>query len=458
MEMLRLTTIQLASLVFTTFAVVGLGAFSARTIKSAEGYSLNGRSAGVGLITGGITGTVIGGSATVGTAQMAAVFGLSAWWFTLGSGLALIILAAFYAQPLRRTGLATIPQYLSKIYGHQAGVLASLISSLGILFSIVASALSGIHLIAAIFATSHTSAAAIIVLLVIAYVVFGGMKGAGVSGLLKMMVLGVALLVAGLAATVSLYRMPDLSTSLPMYPWFSLLGRGTAETAGNALSLLVGVICTQTYVQAVYSASDARTAAIGTITAAVITIPVGLPSIAVGMFMHLQHPDIAPVLALPVYLMTYMPGWIGGIGLAGILLSIVGSIAGLALGIGTMIANDIGRDLFGVRSDARVLLINRTSVAAVTCVALVIALCSLNSYVLDWNYMSMALRGGGVFLPLSLAVFRPGALDARWSTISMLASTVAAVLCWFILPGSINPLFAGLAVSCGLISLALLAR
>ena len=93
-------------------------------------------------------------------------------------------MSAFYARPLRHSGLETIPQFLSKIYGPKAGPLASIISSLGVLFSCVACALSGIHLIAAMTGASHVAAAAIIVLLVLVYVVFGGLKGAGVSGLL----------------------------------------------------------------------------------------------------------------------------------------------------------------------------------------------------------------------------------------------------------------------------------
>ena len=52
--------------------------------------------------------------------------------------------------------------------------------------------------------------------------------------------------------------------------------------------------------------------------------------------MRISHPDIAPILALPVFLMEHLPSTIAGIGIGGLLLSVVGSIAGLTLGIGTM--------------------------------------------------------------------------------------------------------------------------
>lgn len=454
--MLSLSAAQTVGLLGTILAIVAFGAWSARTVRSAQGYSLHGRSAGAVLIAGSISGTAVGGASTVGTAQMAASFGLSGWWFTLGTGMALLVLAALYARPLRRSGLETIPQYLAIPYGRGAGPLASLVSSLGILFSAVASALAGIHLMVAMFGLAPWLAAVILVGLVLAYGMFGGLKGAGVSGLLKMAILWVTLWIAGAAAGLSLLAMPELDTVFPPFPWFSLWGRGVGETLSNVLSLIVGVVCTQTYVQAIYAASDSRVAAVGAATAALITIPIGLPSIAIGMAMHARHPELAPVLALPVYLIRYVPDWLGGIGLAGILLSVVGSIAGLALGIGTMMANDIGRGVFRVRDDATVLLINRASVTGVTALSAAIALSALDSYVLDWNYMSMALRGAAVFLPLSLAIFCPGRLPASWAILSMIAGTAAPVAVRLLVPLPINPLLTGLAVSAGVIGVGLL--
>lgn len=81
----------------TVFAVIGVGLWAARSVNSAEGYSLNGRSAGVPLIAGSIAGSIVGGGATIGTAQLAYTCGLSAWWFTLGAGITFIIMGIFYA-------------------------------------------------------------------------------------------------------------------------------------------------------------------------------------------------------------------------------------------------------------------------------------------------------------------------------------------------------------------------
>jgi SSS family solute:Na+ symporter len=454
--MISLGAGHLLSLAATLIVIVLVTVLSSRSVTSAEGFSLCGRSSGAMLIAGGISGTCVGGAATIGSAQMAYSIGLSAWWFTLGMGLGLIVLALFYASPLRKSGLETVPQFLGLHYGKSAGPLTSAISSLGILFSAVASALSGIAMIALIFHLAPWQAAAVIVILVAIIVSFGGLKGAGVSGLMKMAVIWVTLIAAGTLASLALGRMADFDATFPAFPWFSLAGRGWPDCLGNAVSMIVGVICTQTYIQAVYSASNVKVAATGTTVAALITIPVGLPSVAVGMFMHSAHPGISPILALPMYLILYLPPWLGGIGLAGILFSVVGSIAGLALGIGTMVANDIGRGILHITSDRRILRINRIAVLLVTCLAMAISLAYADSYVLDWNYMSMALRGGGVFIPMTLAIFWPRRLSASWAVLSMAASTTVAILGRFALGLSINPLFVGLSVSLIIVAIGLI--
>jgi solute:Na+ symporter, SSS family len=445
--MIALNLGHLLGLAATLVVIIAITVLSTRNVKSEVGFALMGRKSGVALIAGSIAGTCIGGAATVGSAEMAFSLGLSAWWFTLGMGLGLVVLALLYSVPLRKSGLETVPEYLSLHYGRMAGPLSSVIASIGILFSTVASALSGIAMIALLFHLPPWQGAVVLTVLVAIVVSIGGLKGAGVSGLLKMTVIWVTLFIAGAVACTQLSRVPDFAAAFPAFPWFSLAGRGWADCIANATSLIVGVICTQTYIQAVYSATNARTAAVGALVAAALVIPVGLPSVAIGMAMHAAHPEISPILALPMYLMIYLPSWLGGIGLGGILFSIVGSIAGLALGIGTMVANDIGRGLLGIRDDRRLLMVNRASVLAVTVLAMEIALTNADTYVLDWNYISMALRGAAIFVPMSLAIFWPRHLPASWAVLSMAASIAVAIAARFTLGASVQPLFPGLAVS-----------
>lgn len=75
---MQLSLIQIALMILTIAVAIGGGIYAARSVHSADGYSLGGRSAGVPMVAGTIAGTCIGGGATVGTAQLAGTIGLSA--------------------------------------------------------------------------------------------------------------------------------------------------------------------------------------------------------------------------------------------------------------------------------------------------------------------------------------------------------------------------------------------
>ncbi len=435
----------MAIIILTLAAVIGVGIYYSRSVKSAAGYSVGGRSASASLVAGGIAGTVVGGGATVGTAQLAYSFGLSAWWFTLGSGIAFIIMGIFYAKKLRGTALETIPQFLSLHYGKKAEELSSVISSIGILFSAVASCLPGIEIVAEVFGVGPYVAGGLLLLLVSGYTFFGGMKSAGIGGMLKMGIIWVALFIAGFEAFSMLHGTAAWEEIPAAH--FSLFGRGVEPALANLFSVIIGVLCTQTYIQSIFSADSPRTASLGCFLAAAIVIPVGLPSVAIGLYMRDLYPTIAPIMVLPTYLVNEVNPLIGGLAMGGIILSLVGGIGGLALGIGTMIARDMLGPVLRVTDDKKMLFLNRMTVLLVMALATFIAILNRGSEVLIWTYLSMALRGGGIFLPLTLAVFWPGHIRKSWAIISMIGSTLASLLTVTLWKLPLDPLFVGLLVS-----------
>lgn len=214
----------------------------------------------------------------------------------------------------------------------------------------------------------------------------------------------------------------------------------------NLFSMIVGVLCTQTYIQCIFSADTPITAAAGCITAALIVIPVGLPSVAVGMYMSAFDPNVVPILTLPTYFTNHASFLVGGLAMGGIVLSLISSIGGLSLGIGTMLVTDILMPILHLQDDKALLRLTKISVLSVMAAACVIAAMNRGTQVLFWNYLSMGLRGGGIFLPLTLSVFFPGHLKRGWAVLSMAGSTVAAILA-VVLHLPIDSLFAGLIVS-----------
>ena len=442
-----ITFVHIGCMLGAIFLVLGAGIYVSQTVKSSEDYSVGGRSAGAVMTAGAIAGTIIGGGATVGSSQLAFSYGLSAWWFTLGSGIGLIFMGIFYAGKMHRLGVTTIPEVLEKAYGKAAREICTVISSVALILSVVASGLSGIQIVALFFGVPSWAGAVILSGFVIIYTFFGGMKSAGVGGILKMLVIFFSLFIAGFSAFSHLLAMENFSVVFPKMPWLSLFGNGLQSTLFSLFSVIVGVLCTQSYVQCVFSAASPKKAAMGCILAAFIIIPVGLPSVAVGMYMHAFEPETMPVLVLPMYLLRHESEILAGIALGGIILSIIGSIGGLSLAVGTMLSKDLIAKRFSVTNDRALFYLMRASVVCVIALSMEIALQSLGSEVLFWNYLSMAFRGGGILLPLTLAIFKPGCIEKQWALLSMAASTVASILTATVIPLPINSLFVGLIVS-----------
>ena len=109
---MQLSWLHVVGLGATIALIIGIGVWSGRKVSSAADFSSGGGKAGPWIVCGAIMGTLVSGQATIGTAQLAFSFGLSAWWFTLGSGIGLI-LAIGYAAPLRRSGVQHLLQIVS---------------------------------------------------------------------------------------------------------------------------------------------------------------------------------------------------------------------------------------------------------------------------------------------------------------------------------------------------------
>ena len=442
---MQLSSTQFISMIVVLILASIPGLLAAKKVKSEADYSVGGRKAGSVLVAGTIIGTIVGAAATIGTAQLGFKVGISAWWFTVGSGISLIVMALFYAKPLRDSGLTTISEFLVINYGKNAGPISSIAATVGIFLSIVASMLTAIHLIAGVFHVNLLEASAVIMIVVLLSVFLGGISGSGMAGLVKVGLIFGTIFIAGIWAYNDLGGISGIRMTFPATPWLSIFAGGSEKVVYNLLALIIGVISTQSYIQALFSASDSKTASIGCIIAAIIVIPIGLPSAIIGMSVQASNPEINSIDALPVYLLHYMPDWLGGAAIAALILSALWSISGLVLGCGTMISRDIFKAVFCFENHRVLLWINRSFVFLITLAAEIVVFYNSDSYVLDWTYLSMALRGAGIFLPLTFAIIFKNKVPPKAGLLSMLAGIFVALTWRLFFPEAKETLFPSLA-------------
>jgi SSS family solute:Na+ symporter len=446
--LLELTVEHIAGIIFTLIGITLVGIYSGKKIMSAEDFSVGGKNASAPIIAGTIMGTLIGGAATIGTAQLAFLYGFSAWWFTLGAGIGCLILAILFVDPLCRTGKQTVPQILVEEYGTYAGPISSIFVSAGIFLSIIAQMLSAVALLTAMFKISPFFASTIAILLMSAFVVFGGLWATGLVGIVKLALIYISMLAGGFIAFFGGGGLTGYRASFAAFPYFSLFGRGFFIDFAAGISVVIGVLSTQTYIQAVLSGKNTRESKLGALASAFIIPPIGIAGTFIGLFMKMKFPDIDPASAFPAFVLNYLNPWFGGVVLATLLIATVGGGAGLALGISTIMTNDIYKKYINKNADDSTLLkVTRMIVVGVLCLSLLFITGNMKSMILNWNFMSMGLRAASVFVPFCVALFFTGKVDGLMAVMSMVLGPLSILIGRPFLPKNFDPLFLGLGVS-----------
>lgn len=485
-----MTTYHYIGAVLVLVLIACVGAYSGRKVKSAADFASGGGKAGAWIVCGTIMGTLVSGQSTVGTAQLAFNYGMSAWWFTLGAGIGCLVLAVGYVIPLRASGSTTLLTVISEEYGHTAGYVGSVLSSVGIFISVIAQVVSATAMFSTIFPLGTTTAALISIALMAVYVIFGGVWGAGMGGVVKLVLLyGVSIVGGILAWNLAgggqiLGSLRDMlggtalglvgglkSGELVTGRYTSLVARGAMKDIGSGISLILGVLSTQTYSQAIWAGKSDSTARKGALLSAFLIPPIGIASILIGMFMRTRCITTAELNALlaagqavpaglleiantaqvfPAFVLHYMPKFLGGIMLGTLLITVVGGGAGLSLGVATIVVHDILSKITAKLADPkRNLLAIRVMIVAVLVVSAGVTLMVSNSVINDLGFLSMGLRAAVVFVPLCCCLWLKGKIRPVWANISILAGPVT-VIAGNLLKFPFDPLLLSIIV-CGLI-------
>ena len=312
-----MTGLTVAGIVLVLALIIGVGLYSGRKVKNAKDFLTGGGKAGPGLVCGALMGSLVSSQSTLGSVQLAFHYGLAAWWFTLGSGLGCLLMALGYARALRNSGCVTELQIISGEYGGTVESIGSVLSATGIFITVLSQVMGCIGLFTLMFPSmSVTTAAALAVLVMCCYVIFGGAWGAGMGGVVKVVLLYLSLMggmvlvlrseggLDGLTAALSSLlggtplglvqqaanNVPNLTGAADIPRRFmNLTARGTMKDLGSCVSLLLGVLSTQTYAQAVWSGRTDSDARKGVLLSAFLIPPLGIAGVLMGLSMRAHY-------------------------------------------------------------------------------------------------------------------------------------------------------------------------
>ena len=176
------------SALFIIASFLAVGIIAGKQRKNAD-FSLGGRQTSIPGVVGILMGSVVGGASTVGTVEMAYRYGAVACWFTVGAGVACLLLGLKLAAPLRLSGCATISEYMGKEYGVSTTYATTIVSSLGTFLSMTAQFLASIALLKGIFAINSIHAALSVGILVLGFIIVGGIQSFSAIGKIKIFLL-----------------------------------------------------------------------------------------------------------------------------------------------------------------------------------------------------------------------------------------------------------------------------
>ena len=458
-----------------------VGIWSSRKVKTADDFSRAGGKAGTWVVCGTIMGTLIGGQSTVGTAQLAFTYGISAWWFTLGAALGCVVLAIGYVIPLRRSGCTTLLEVVSKEYGKKAEILGSILCSLGMFVSVVAQILSASALLMTLFPIKFYLAAAISCLVMMIYVVFGGLWSAGIGGIVKLILLCISSLAGGIivlsltdgyhgimTAIENMMANIQLDAVTVGERYNNLLARGAAKDIGSGLSVILGVLATQSYAQGIWAAKTDSVARKGAMWSALLTIPIGAACVLIGLYMRGHYvtteemnliaeagktlPENIGVMAttaqaFPLFITRHMPEFLGGIVLGTLLITVIIGGSGLTLGSSTILVRDVFMKINPSLSESsKNLKVSRLTIVGILLMSVLVAASFSGSFINDLGFLSMGLRSTAVFVPLTLALFFQKRFKYKWIVVSIIVGTAALILTQ-ILKLPVDGIFVGLGVS-----------
>ena len=434
-----------------SIAVVGLGLWTSRLVRSSSDFFVAGRSLGPGLILSSMLAANIGAGATVNAAGLGYRDGLSAWWWSGSAGLASFALAFWVGPRLwslaKEHGFYTTGDFLEHRYGSAVRGIISVLVTFGCLWILAAQLMAGAAILNVLTGAPRWLGSLIGGGIMTVYFAAGGLLGSAWVNTLQLAVMlgGFAFalpIVLGNAGGLAAFSSPGLPASFTDLTYSAGPGSGWTFLAltGPAFVISPGLI------QKSYGAASARALKIGVALNAVGLMLFAFVPVLLGMAGRVALPaQASPDLVLPAVLQQLLPTWLGALALAAVFSTEVDTSDAILFMISTSMSKDIfKRYLKPQATDAELLWVARA--AAVVGGALGVLLSIYLSAIVQAMTVFYSLLGVSLFVPVlgGLCSRRAGSAEAL-GAIAAGVGTLLVVRFWVAgRYGWLDPTLAGL--------------
>jgi solute:Na+ symporter, SSS family len=370
----------------------------------------------------------IGTSASVGTAQEAYQFGISASWNIIALGAGFLLYGWLLAGKYKASGHNTISAILAEVYGPQTRIATSLVMILALQIVAVAMYAGGGAVLSALLAVDRTAATIICGIVAVFYVFLGGMRSVVYTNVIHSLVKYIGIGVALYFGLARVGGVGELQARLPgdMFSWSHV---GFGQIFAWFIAGVGATFSTQYVIQAINTVETRQEAQTASLYAALLLVPFGIATALIGMCSLALFPNIKSITAFSA-LIAKMDGVMAGVVAAGLAASLFGTIAAISVATATLIYKDFYARIMTSADDERRSL-NFIRATTIVVGLLPIALAIYTPNVLQVTFLAKAIRTSLSVLVL-LVFYAPWFGTRRGALVSILCSLIATIA-WFLM-------------------------
>lgn len=402
--MLVSINIQLIIIIGYFLLLVGLGFFTRKYSRNSTDFLIAGRNLGIVLCTAAIAGEWVGGMSTVGTAEKAYSSGFFPIWYNISTAIGMVIFGFTLASVYRKNNVHTVGEMLEKIFNRKTRIITSLSFAAAFVILGYTQFQTLGSMAAQVLHIEYNTAIIVSGILITIYVYFGGMHSIALTNFMQFILLYVTLITVFILVLIKtggysglFIKLAEVLPSDQVSHFKNPISLGY----GPMISWLIGGIlagfASQASIQPVFAARDIRTAKKSAILSAFFIAPIGIIvttlAIAVRTGIFGGQPPTSQE-TLPYLLMNthFLPPWLSGLAMAGIISAIVSTIAPVMFAVSTIMTRDIYQLVFKKEAeDHQIIKVSRNFVVLTGFISIPLAIFFKGS-LLDTAYITYAIR------------------------------------------------------------------
>lgn len=396
-------------------AMLGIGYYSSKKIKSNEDFMVAGRHLGPLLLAGTLAATEIGGGSSLGVVEKAyGDWGLGASWYVITMGIAFVILS-FIAHKFRAAEVKTVPEYFRRRYGKSAGLFTAIIMFLPLIGLTASQFIASATIVSVMLQIDFFIAVSIVAVVVTVYAIMGGLWAVALTDFVQVFLIVLGMILAVPFALNLAGGWDNVVQNVPADTFNMIKGIKPSTIIGLVIMYVASFTVGQEAVSRFYAARNGKVAIQGSAISAAINfiyafIPTLLGIITLALI-NMQRLDAAIILkdgakyALPHVAMAAMPAVIVGLLFSGIISATMSSADSDLLGAGSIFANDIYK--IYIRPHAKseeVMRVTKICMLVVGALGWLIAISNITD-IITLLMFSFTLRAAGAFFPYVFGLY-----------------------------------------------------